>query len=276
MILEGLEQEIEELETLNRVEDRFRIKCLRNFYQQCLACKTIKDIYNLPRIGPGILKRLEKYTLKPNIPHRIPFLSWSKQKELENKGIMIEKLIQNPELYRNMLTKNQYICLQYHTDLQQKIPRKDIVALERFLNQKKLQFIICGSFRRGQEFSKDIDILCHDQNHFQGVIGELNSFLVHSLTDPESPKKYMALIRWKNHVRRIDVLFSPSASFIPSLIYFTGSYEENIRLRCKAKQMGMKLNEYGLYHPTGKTISFKTEKDLYAYLDEPFKEPFQR
>ena len=76
--------------------------------------------------------------------------------------------------------------------------------------------------------------------------------------------------------RRIDIRFVPYDSYITSLLYFTGSAKENIRLRKVSISKGYKLSEYGLFDSEGEAIVFKTEQDAYQFLGLEFVEPTSR
>eukprot|EP01126_Amoeba_proteus_P038426 TRINITY_DN4003_c0_g1_i18.p1 TRINITY_DN4003_c0_g1~~TRINITY_DN4003_c0_g1_i18.p1 ORF type:complete len:276 (+),score=60.55 TRINITY_DN4003_c0_g1_i18:116-829(+) len=70
------------------------------------------------------------------------------------------------DLARQKLTHHQQIGLKYFEDFEKRIPRSEMVLH----NQKILEIVksidpninlkLCGSFRRGQDSSGDIDILC--------------------------------------------------------------------------------------------------------------------
>src|SRR5262249_30466640 len=62
--------------------------------------------------------------------------------------------------------------------------------------------------------------------------------------------------------------------FAAALLYFTGSEEHNVQLRGRAKRMGMKLNEYGLFRlDTEERIDSPDEADIYRHLGLPYVEP---
>ena len=67
-------------------------------------------------------------------------------------------------------------------------------------------------------------------------------------------------------------------------MYFTGSMEENVRLRNIAIKNKYKINEYGFYkietNSDGKKIEtpiiLETEEDLYNKLEQTYKLPEER
>lgn len=85
---------------------------------------------------------------------------------------------------------------------------------------------------------------------------------------------------------QVDLRVLPDASWGAALMYFTGSKDHNIRLRGRALDMGMTLNDYGLFpddkeeeppHKRGvKPIVSKTEEEIYAKLGLAWVPPEMR
>ena len=153
---------------------------------------------------------------------------------------------------------------------------------------------ICGSYRRGQPDSGDIDVLMTDPSWktnddvakgLAETIKQLqqSQWIVDSLTQGSVKSKYMGFIRIPDHpwTVRIDIRAVLYPRYIPALMYFTGSKDENIRLRRKALSMGYTLNEYEL-SKTSDLIGvvpaqeFHSEEALYSFLNEPFVPPTER
>lgn len=127
-----------------------------------------------------------------------------------------------------------------------------------------------GSLRRSRETVKDLD------------------FVVTS-SDPEAVMQaFLAVPGIEKVVNRgttkssvllqgglpVDLRVVEPASFAAALNYFTGSREHNTQLRGRAKRLGFKLNEYGLFpegaeHP----VPLDGEPALYAALGLPYIEP---
>lgn len=71
---------------------------------------------------------------------------------------------------------------------------------------------------------------------------------------------------------QVDLRAVPPASFGAALLYFTGSKSHNIALRRRARNAGLKLNEYGVYRGE-RRIAGDTETSVYQALGLPFIEP---
>jgi DNA polymerase (family 10) len=124
---------------------------------------------------------------------------------------------------------------------------------------------ICGSFRRNKEVVGDIDLLGDSSDMINRLkkygdvlsSGTINGFIVKDGID-------------------IDIKIVPKESWGAGLMMWTGSKEENIRLRGIAKGKGLKLNEYGLWKKEKNIAKNKTEEQIYKLLGERYKKPEER
>ena len=66
-----------------------------------------------------------------------------------------------------------------------------------------------------------------------------------------------------------------SSDIVPMILYTTGSKDNNTLMRHKAKLLGYKLNQYGLFQGK-KQIMLKTEADYYEILKLEYKTPAER
>jgi DNA polymerase/3'-5' exonuclease PolX len=101
-----------------------------------------------------------------------------------------------------------------------------------------------------------------------------NKFIVDNITN-NNVTKYMGFAKWENIIRRIDIRLIPYESIYPALVYFTGSYELNRIMRKQAKELGYKLNEYGLYK-NDKFIYITSERELFKKLRMKYLKPMER
>ena len=231
-------------------------------------------------------------------------------RKLAEKGITLEKLVKELKKNNNdinniadndilsLLTHHQLVGLKYFEDIEKRIPRKEIEEFEKTLQQilynsfsRDVLFEICGSFRRGTTDSGDMDILIsHPKLKDLDTINEekiLNYFvkklidnkiIVDNLTN-DGNTKYMGVCKLnKNSIaRRIDIRCVPINSFIPSLLYFTGSKKHNVELRKLCLKKNMRLSEYNLLNLDDNTeIILSSEKDLYKILSLDYVPPNKR
>ena len=175
------------------------------------------------------------------------------------------------------LTNAQELGVMYYDDLNKKIPYKEVVKLEKYLlkykeNKNKGSIEIVG--RRGKKEIGDIDILVVDYN-----MGNILSYIEKKFKIigfiTKGKKKSSFLIKIDKIVRHVDILITNMDSYIPALLYFTGSKYFNIEIRNIAKQKGYKLNEYNL-KKDNKIISVASEEDIFNLLGIDYIEPKYR
>src|SRR3954470_13529507 len=106
---------------------------------------------------------------------------------------------------------------------------------------KQLEF--AGSYRRGKDTVGDLDILVVDDDPKEAM-DALASFVGLGQILARGPTK-MSIRTGKGF--QIDLRVVPAESFGAALQYFTGSKEHNVILRGRAKDRGLKINEWGVF-----------------------------
>ena len=224
----------------------------------------------------------------------------AKAKKLADLGATVETLQTavrtNDEaaILRYGLTHHQRLGVKYLEDTRRRVPRAVIATFERFLHTELAADgcvrTVCGSYRRGKPDSGDVDVLVthpawttdeQAQAGLRTTIDHLRTaqWLVDDLTPGDKLQtKYMGFMRVPEHpwAVRLDVRAVPHARYVPALMYFTGSKDENIRLRRKALSLGYQLNEYGLTAVKPDAVPVPvclSERAVYAALGEAYVEP---
>ncbi len=141
----------------------------------------------------------------------------------------------------------------------------------RLLGVKGVKEILpSGSLRRWKETIGDIDLLAISKDPeclMQRVISYPDA------KDVLSKGEKKASIVLKNGLQ-VDLMVVDQGSLGAALQYFTGSKAHNIALRDRAKSMGLKINEYGVFREKdGRKIGGKTEKDVYKSVGLPWIAP---
>lgn len=199
------------------------------------------------------------------------------------------------------LNEKIQLGLKYVGKFKGNIPRTEVdnitKLIENSLTDTDLTVTFCGSYRRGSPAPNDIDVLlCHLDNITMDDVRKSTvlkdtvqllkdkGLLVDDIAGEDSTTKYMGFCQYapgagslhkKNPVRRIDIRVMPVESYYTAILYFTGSYELNKTMRQKAKTMGYKLNEYGLYK--GKEMmDVGSEEDVFKYLEMDYLPPEER
>lgn len=194
------------------------------------------------------------------------------------------------------LTDVQVIGLRYYDDLNHRIPRDEVTILgtiiESYLKaaankRDPLRLEICGSYRRGQPSSGDIDIIISqaETDHKHPTI--LPKFIDSINADPnliaitsQGPQRVTFIYKspLSSLARQIDVLYVHPASFITAIVYFTGSAAFNIQMRAIAKSKNYRLNQSGLFHINNlhKPLPLSSESELFDRLDMEYLPPTSR
>jgi DNA polymerase (family 10) len=135
-----------------------------------------------------------------------------------------------------------------------------------------VEFISVGSLRRGCETCGDIDVL---------AVGAGAAIMDVFLAYPRV-ERVLGHGDTKSSVRlaggyQADLRLVPRGSRGAAMQYFTGSKAHNIVLRDRAIQMGLKLNEYGLFRVEDDApVAGETEEGLYEALGIAWIEPEMR
>jgi DNA polymerase (family 10) len=134
------------------------------------------------------------------------------------------------------------------------------------------QIEIAGSLRRSKETIGDVDILIGAKEEHAGSI--FDAFTGHDLvTEVLGRGDTKSSVRTTDG-RQVDLRIVIPEQFPAALMYFTGSKEHNVRLRQRARERDMALNEYGLFKldEEGNTdfdqpVNYSSETDIYEQLD---------
>lgn len=129
---------------------------------------------------------------------------------------------------------------------------------------------IAGSLRRGRDTIGDIDILVGDDS----PAAVIDAFVAYPEVEDvvmKGPTK--ASVRLKDGVQ-VDLRAVGTQSYGAALQYFTGSKEHNVALRRIGVEMGLKLNEYGLFErDSGRMVAGATEEQVYSALSLSYIPP---
>jgi len=276
---------------------------------------TPSDLNGIPNIGSGIKEKLTEFIQTGKIQYledmkntpKIIFtnvygIGPKKAEELEKSGLTnIDELIKASFDDSKLLNEKQKIGLKYYKDINERIPRSEITKFEKILTTQvtpdtKLKFEIVGSYRRGAKDSGDIDVIFtttepsqtqkQQEELFKNIITKLsgNGNIKHILAQGKTKCLVIGHIPPSALHRRIDFLYTPPEQYAFAILYFTGSKHFNTAMRGLALKNGLSLNEHAFtVAKTGKPLSsidpnasFKTEQDIFNYLDMEYREPTER
>jgi DNA polymerase (family 10) len=130
------------------------------------------------------------------------------------------------------------------------------------------QVAVAGSCRRRKETCGDLDILatCSDSGPPMDCLAAHP--LVESVLQRGETKQR---VRLKTGME-LDLRVVPEESFGAAMQYFTGSKEHNVVVRQRAKDLGLKLNEYGVFRDDVQ-VAGRTEEEVYASVGLPWFPP---
>jgi DNA polymerase (family 10) len=137
---------------------------------------------------------------------------------------------------------------------------------------------LCGSLRRRRETAKDIDILISSDNPspIMDAFVKLPQVMQVTGHGPTKSSIVAALQLGKTKVvLNADLRVVTDEQFPYALVHFTGNVDHNIKLRHRAIDRGLSLNEYALSGESG-SIPCKTEADVYRALDLEWIPPEMR
>lgn len=127
---------------------------------------------------------------------------------------------------------------------------------------------VAGSCRRRKESVGDLDVLATSTDSTEAM---------DRLAAHRSVENVLARGETKQRVRlrsgiEMDLRVVPDESYGAAMQYFTGSKEHNIVIRRRAQQLGLKLNEYGLFRDE-QPVATRTEEEIYRAVDLPWIPP---
>jgi DNA polymerase/3'-5' exonuclease PolX len=232
----------------------------------------IKQLLTITGIGPT---RAKKYVNEMNI-------------------VSIDDLKAQSQQGKIKLTHHIEMGLKYYDDLEHRIPYDEILQFKSLYQaifseiSDNIIWDVCGSHRRGQTTSGDMDVLFtlknrsskDKKNYLKLAVKSMKNanILVDDLTLTGNTK-YMGFCKLSEGMlsRRIDIRYVPFKSYYTALLYFTGSKKFNVDMRNIAIQKGYSLSEYSMTNTeTGDEIMFNSEKEIFDLLDMTYCLPHDR
>ena len=288
--------------------EQFKARAYKKAEETIMSFNTdITDIEQLkgkPGIGETIMEKLKEYMetgkLKlierelenpENILTDVYGIGPKKAKDLVGKGI--KSISELREKQGEVLNDIQKIGLKYYEDILERIPRSEIdeyneIFQESFnkVREQDSEYEIVGSYRRGLKTSGDIDVIITSINYqmFSNFLDNLieKKIIIEVLSRGKTKCLVITKIPNSKYARRVDFLYTTPEEYPFSVLYFTGSKAFNTVMRGHALKMGFSLNEHQLSKMVDKKKEekvshiFKSEKDIFDFLNLKYKEPIER
>jgi apurinic endonuclease APN1 len=254
--------------------------------------KSTSNVKQLPGIGKSFIEKIDEILKTDRLKQLNSLKTDPKVEALKELTSILgigpttaKSLINQHKIYsikqlkkapKKLLTSKQQIGLKYYSHLQKRISRSEIT---KFIKKVKTvlpsHYILepAGSYRQEAKTSGDIDLIISSKQYktkssvikadpLSKIIQLLYKHNLLLETINQGYYKFMGITIDKHH---IDIRFAPYDSLITTIVYFSRGEEESRNLRQTAKQLGYKLNEWGLYKGTSK-IPINSEKQLIQML----------
>ncbi|OGI01287.1 MAG: histidinol-phosphatase [Candidatus Margulisbacteria bacterium GWF2_38_17] len=128
---------------------------------------------------------------------------------------------------------------------------------------------VAGSIRRRKEIVRDIDIVATCDNTEKVMDFFVSLPTVENIIAKGTTKSTISLRTGMN----CDLRVVSKEEYPYTLHHLTGSKDHNTAMRGRAKKMGLKMNEYGLFREDNTNIPCSSEKEIFAALGLDFIPP---
>lgn len=177
-----------------------------------------------------------------------------------------------------IITETQKTGLKYHDKISNPILRKLAEKHVDFIKKHIPTAIVAGSIRREESKINDIDIIVTMPLKKAITILTNANYIIDTFMFGDD--RFSGVVKLPNSqsYRKIDIIQTTKEEKPFALLYFTGDFVQNITMRQKAKKKNYSLSQNGIKNlKTGRMITgIKSEKDIFGFLDIPYKEPHQR
>ena len=156
-----------------------------------------------------------------------------------------------------------------------KVCKRKVNELLEPLTKAGVDWGYAGSMRRGQKTVRDVDVVVVIENGNERDL--VYKILEKANLKPDvrnGKEKIGVSIPIKNQGRSftLDLNFTVPEYRGAYYLYFTGPKALNITMRGEAKNMGLRLNQNGLFKGS-KNIACKTEEEIFKALGREYVEP---
>lgn len=249
---DALEQKIVEYVTTGKLE----------YYEKLRAKfpESLFDLFGIPGLGPKRIKQVYEEMGISSLPELEAACTngglsglkgfGPKMQEKVLAGIAFAKEQQGQSLYNRAFLEAKRLKHLLSED-------ESVIRIE-----------IAGSLRRSKEVVKDIDLLASSSDPTSVMKRFVEDIEVQRVTGHGETKSSVVL----QSGIAVDLRVVSDQEFPFALAHFTGSKDHNVAMRRRAKERGLKLNEYGLFKGEKSRVC-KTEADIYQALDLPYIPP---
>lgn len=165
---------------------------------------------------------------------------------------------------------------------EKRVPREQMVPLVAEIVYALADYVgqveVAGSFRRQKETVADLEfVIAKPVGILHIMFDGFHKWCHANMLNIRGVDERVSGV-YKNV--QLDFEITPPDNFGAALLYFTGSKEFNIGMRARAKELGYKLNQRGLYvvdmYDDSSLVASETEEDIFEALSLAFIPPQQR
>lgn len=158
--------------------------------------------------------------------------------------------------------------------------KRKVTQLLKPLSEAGIDWGFAGSMRRGLKTVKDVDVIVclHDEEKERAIVQQTieNAGLKADVRNGQEKIGVSIPIHSQGRSFVLDLNFTTPNERGAMYLYFTGPKVFNIKQRSKAKRMGLRLNQKGLFDSDGNCIASKTEEEIFDALNWKYLEPKDR
>ena len=245
-------------------------KKIREFYDKGTIAKleslrlkyppAFVELSRIPGVGPKTLARLRSELGVSNLDELKAALASQRVRELRGLGAKAEEKLQHA--IERMAASGP----EERRPISVAMPIADefVAALEALPEVERARY--CGSLRRLRETVADVDIVAASSEPAAVREAFVKLPTVREVIGSGDTKTSVLTTTGL----QVDLRVVDPKQFGAACQYFTGSKSHNIKLRQRALERGLLLNEYGLSRvDTGQVIASDSEEAIYRALDLP-------
>lgn len=223
--------------------------------------KTLFELFHIPNLGPKRIKTLYEELGIQSLGELEYACNENRLLSLDGFGKKMQEKILEGIAYARKYRERSLISRGRTAS----VPLLEYLKAHASIERIEL----AGSLRRWRETIKDADILASSEDP---------KALMQHFVDYEDVDEVRGHGDTKASVvlksgLPVDLRVVSDDQFPYALHYFTGSKEHNVRMRQRAKEYGLKLNEYGLFKEDGGNVCCEGEAAIFEALDLPYVPP---
>jgi len=227
----------------------------------------LTEIMQIPGLGPKKVEKMYEELHIDSVDDLREAVQQHKLQDLEGFGEKTEEKIRiELERFRKDGKKERTSLVRA-----EEYARPLVEMLQKIKGVDKV--VVAGSYRRRKETVGDLDILVTCKNS-KPVMDNFTGY--DDVKEVVSQGSTRSTVIMRSGLQ-VDLRVVPQESYGAALQYFTGSKQHNIRLRDRANEFKLKINEYGVFRQgKEKSIAGATEEEVYKTVDLPYIEPEMR